>query len=42
VVMLRRPKPEPGPRVDTVEAALAWLEARLAGAAAPVAEAASR
>jgi precorrin-6A/cobalt-precorrin-6A reductase len=37
VVMLRRPKPEPGPRVSTVEAALAWLEERLAGAAAPLA-----
>jgi precorrin-6A/cobalt-precorrin-6A reductase len=42
VVMLRRPKPEPGPRVDTVEAALAWLEERLAGAALPVAEVARR
>jgi len=42
VVMLRRPKPEPGPRVSTVDAALAWLEERLAGAAAPIAEAARR
>ncbi len=42
VVMLRRPKPEPGPRVDTVEAALAWLEERMAGAAAPVAAVARR
>jgi precorrin-6A/cobalt-precorrin-6A reductase len=42
VVMLRRPKPEPGPRVGTVEAALAWLGERLAGATAPVAEAARR
>jgi precorrin-6A/cobalt-precorrin-6A reductase len=42
VVMLRRPKPEPGPRVGTAEAALAWLEERLAGAAAPVAEVARR
>ncbi len=37
VVMLRRPKTEPGPRVSTVEAALAWLEDQLAGA--PVAPA---
>jgi precorrin-6A/cobalt-precorrin-6A reductase len=42
VVMLRRPKPEPGPRVGTVEAALAWLEERLAGGSAPMAEAARR
>jgi precorrin-6A/cobalt-precorrin-6A reductase len=34
VVMLRRPKPEPGPRVSTVEAALGWLEERLAAAPA--------
>lgn len=25
VIMLRRPRPEPGPAVDTVEAALSWL-----------------
>ena len=25
VIMLRRPKPEPGPRVDSVEQAIAWL-----------------
>jgi precorrin-6A/cobalt-precorrin-6A reductase len=42
VVMLRRPKPEPGPCVSTVEAALAWLGERLAGALAPMAEAARR
>jgi precorrin-6A/cobalt-precorrin-6A reductase len=43
VVMLRRPKPEPGPRVGTVEAAVAWLEERLAGAApGPLAEVAER
>ena len=42
VVMLRRPKPEPGPRVATVEAALAWLEDRLVGASAPIAQAARR
>ncbi|HXP75373.1 MAG TPA: cobalt-precorrin-6A reductase [Stellaceae bacterium] len=40
VVMLRRPKPEPGPRVDGVEAALAWLEERLAGGVIRLAEAA--
>jgi precorrin-6A/cobalt-precorrin-6A reductase len=38
VVMLRRPKPEAGPRVSTVEAALGWLEERLASAAVPLAE----
>jgi hypothetical protein len=38
--MLRRPKPEPGPRVGTVEAALAWLEERLAGAVVALPEAA--
>jgi precorrin-6A/cobalt-precorrin-6A reductase len=38
VVMLRRPKPEPGPRVSTVEAALAWLKDQLAGAPVPLAE----
>ena len=42
VVMLRRPKPEPGPRVSSVEAALAWLEERLGAAAVPLAEAARR
>ena len=43
VVMLRRPQPESGPRVGTVEAALAWLEERLAVAAtAPLAEVARR
>ena len=42
VVMLRRPKPEPGPRVCTVEAALAWLDERLAGAPLAPAEAARR
>lgn len=42
VVMLRRPKPEPGPRVSTVEAALAWLEEHLAGGVAPMAEVAWR
>jgi len=43
VVMLRRPKSEPGLRVGTVEAALAWLEERLAVVApAPLAEAAQR
>jgi len=26
VVMVRRPPPPPGPVVDSVEAALAWLE----------------
>ncbi len=30
VVMVRRPVPEPGERVDTVEAALAWIARRLA------------
>jgi precorrin-6A/cobalt-precorrin-6A reductase len=40
VVMLRRPKPEPGPRVSTVESALAWLEERLAAASVPLPEAA--
>jgi precorrin-6A/cobalt-precorrin-6A reductase len=40
VVMLRRPKPEAGPRVSTVEAALAWLDERLAGASVPLPEAA--
>jgi len=29
VVMLRRPKPEPGPRVDSVEDAIAWLAREL-------------
>ena len=38
VVMLLRPRPEPGPRVSTVEAALAWLEERLVGTSEPVAE----
>jgi len=42
VVMLRRPKPEPGPRVQSVDAALGWLEERLAGAPAPMATAARR
>ncbi len=42
VVLLRRPKPEPGPRVSTVEAALAWLEERLAGGPWPLAEVARR
>ena len=42
VVMLRRPRPEPGPRVDTVEAALAWLEEHIAGVVAPMAEAVRR
>ncbi|HLJ19506.1 MAG TPA: cobalt-precorrin-6A reductase, partial [Stellaceae bacterium] len=43
VVLLRRPKPEPGPRVNTVEAALAWLEERLAGdATQPLAEVIAR
>ncbi len=42
VVMLRRPKPEAGPRVSTVEAALAWLEEQLAGGVARMAEAARR
>lgn len=42
VVMLRRPKPEPGPRVSTVEAALAWLEERLTGASVALSEAAQR
>jgi precorrin-6A/cobalt-precorrin-6A reductase len=32
VVLVRRPKPELGPRVEDVEAALAWLDARLVGA----------
>lgn len=39
VVMLRRPKPEPGPRVDSAEAALAWLEDRLAVGVTRLAEA---
>lgn len=30
VVMVRRPPPAPAPRVETVEAALAWLASRLA------------
>ena len=34
VVMIRRPPPEPGPRVDGIEAALAWI-ARGAGAPIP-------
>ena len=42
VVLLRRPKPESGPRVGTVEAALAWLEERLAQGARPLAEVARR
>ena len=42
VVLLRRPKPEPGTRVNTVEAALAWLEERLSGGARTIAEAAHR
>jgi len=42
VVMLRRPKPEPGPRVATVEAALAWLEERLVDGSMPLAEVARR
>jgi precorrin-6A/cobalt-precorrin-6A reductase len=42
VVMLRRPKPEPGPRVGTIEAALAWLEERLAPRSAPLAAAVRR
>jgi precorrin-6A/cobalt-precorrin-6A reductase len=42
VVMLRRPKPEPGARVRTVEAALGWLEERLAGTPAVIAEAVRR
>lgn len=42
VVMLRRPKPEPGRRVGTVEAALAWIAEHVAGTAAPLAEAARR
>ena len=43
VVLLRRPMPEPGPRVSTVEAALGWLEERLAGAGTrPLAEAVRR
>jgi precorrin-6A/cobalt-precorrin-6A reductase len=42
VVMLRRPRPEPGPRVSTVEAALAWLDERLDGASALRVEAARR
>jgi len=42
VVMLRRPKPEPGPRVSTVEAALRWLEEHLAGASPEMAEALRR
>jgi precorrin-6A/cobalt-precorrin-6A reductase len=42
VVMLRRPKPEPGPRVASVEAALAWLAQHAAGPALPLAEAARR
>lgn len=42
VVMLRRPKPEPGPRVSTVEAALSWLEEHLRAAAVPFPEAARR
>jgi precorrin-6A/cobalt-precorrin-6A reductase len=41
VIMVRRPPPEPGTRVNTVEAALDWLKARLDAAAseraAPVA-----
>ncbi|HEV3174857.1 MAG TPA: cobalt-precorrin-6A reductase [Stellaceae bacterium] len=42
VVMLSRPKPEPGPRASTVEAALAWLEERLSRTALPLPEAARR
>ena len=42
VVMLRRPKPEPGQRVSTVEAALAWIAEHMAGAAVALAEAARR
>jgi precorrin-6A/cobalt-precorrin-6A reductase len=34
VIMIRRPPPEPGEAVPTVEAALAWLAERLGGAAA--------
>jgi precorrin-6A/cobalt-precorrin-6A reductase len=30
VIMVRRPPPEPGPSVDTIEAALGWIEAALA------------
>lgn len=42
VVMLRRPKPEPGSRVSTVEAALVWLEEKLSGMSMPLAETARR
>ena len=42
VVMLRRPKPEPGPRVATVEAALAWLDEHLADDSIPLPEVARR
>jgi precorrin-6A/cobalt-precorrin-6A reductase len=31
VVLLRRPRPEPGPRVENVAAALEWIGARLGG-----------
>lgn len=31
VVLVRRPPPPPGPRADSIEAALAWLDSRLAG-----------
>jgi precorrin-6A/cobalt-precorrin-6A reductase len=42
VVMLRRPKPEPGQRVSTVEAGLAWIAEHMAGAVVTPAEAARR
>jgi precorrin-6A/cobalt-precorrin-6A reductase len=40
VIMLRRPKPEPGPRVDSVEDAIAWLARELETAVPQAAEAA--
>lgn len=42
VVMVRRPKPEPGPRVDGVDAALSWLDRRLAVVPTPLAQTALR
>jgi precorrin-6A/cobalt-precorrin-6A reductase len=38
VVLVRRPKPEPGLRVEAVEGTLAWLGARLVGAGMPRAQ----
>jgi precorrin-6A/cobalt-precorrin-6A reductase len=36
VVMVERPTPPPGPRVETVGEALAWIEDRIAGAVLPL------